>query len=325
MILSYALLAAASLLTVLAVPSLAYAAEGEDASCSTVQFIFPVESDDIIPWATQLMADGNAILEDLGATWRMEAKFPNPADYEEVTIQTPDGDMTVFLPLDGSITLEQYQENMASMREEYAMCQEQHDQANAILMDLQAAANKGLDYENTPLEVVSATFYRDIGMFHIYFTKPLNHTATSLDEVIIMSGSLNQTLAGADLVDEGDLLTIMLNQTQLEDIGAVTHISIPEGAIIDVVGHSVPGGIYPVETTILVPDDWHDPLTHQLVCYGDVCEVESILTQSGDVVPSSDEGSADPDNDSHDTTEKPEDTDTPPEDTDTPPTDTDDK
>ena len=109
--------------------------------------------------------------------------------------------------------------------------------------------------DTTPPEAASAVFETDLGLLTITFTEVIDHAATKYDTMTILGESANLTLAETEWLPLEETLTIVLNQTQLDGMGAPQHISIPSGAVSDMSGNPIIAATVPVAIPDTIPPE----------------------------------------------------------------------
>ena len=112
-----------------------------------------------------------------------------------------------------------------------------------------------ISQDTTPPHVSSASFQPDAGLLEMVFTEAIDHTATNHDAVTILGESANLTLAETEWLPLWETLTVVLNRTNLQEMGAPRHVSFPSGSVTDAAGNPIATVTVPVTTPDTVPPE----------------------------------------------------------------------
>ena len=131
-----------------------------------------------------------------------------------------------------------------------------------------------ISQDTTPPHVSSASFQPDAGLLEMVFTEAIDHTATNHDAVTILGESANLTLAETEWLPLWETLTVVLNRTNLQEMGAPRHVSFPSGSVTDAAGNPIATVTVPVTTPDTVPPEvtsvtYHDPTGRLTVTFSE--------------------------------------------------------
>ena len=118
-----------------------------------------------------------------------------------------------------------------------------------------AATSTIISRDTTPPRASSASFQPDGGLLKVVFTEVIDHAATNYDAVAVLGESANLTLAEAEWLPFGEMLFVVLNRTNLQEMGAPQHILIPSGSVTDTAGNPITAVTVPVTTPDTVPPE----------------------------------------------------------------------